>query len=260
MNTRKKILAGNWKMNLTLNEGVNLVNHLIEDEQKNPVEGEIVILPAFPFLQPVSNLTMQTGIRTGAQNVSEHEKGAFTGEVSAQMLKDCGAAYVIVGHSERRSIFHESDQMLSEKIAISIKHDLIPIFCVGEQKNERTSDRHFEVVSGQLYAVLNAFGKDDILKVVIAYEPVWAIGTGLNASPEQAGEMHAFIRRWLSENFGNETANQIPLLYGGSCKPSNAADLFSLENIDGGLIGGASLDANSFIALKEILFSKKIVA
>jgi triosephosphate isomerase (TIM) len=246
MGTRKKIVAGNWKMNMRFDEAVTLVKAVIRDSRK--VQGvRKVICPPFPYLKTIRELmTDEEDFFVGAQNCSEHDKGAYTGEVSAAMLRDSGCAYVIVGHSERRAYFRESDEQLTAKIGQALLNQLSVIFCFGEQLSERKAGTHFDVVRRQISAALAGFPTDKLSALVLAYEPVWAIGTGETATPRQAQEMHAFVRTVVKELFGPEAAATTSILYGGSCNASNAAELFGCADVDGGLIGGASLKAEDF--------------
>ncbi|MBA2613465.1 MAG: triose-phosphate isomerase [Bacteroidetes bacterium] len=243
---RKKIVAGNWKMNTNLNEALALIND-IQKGSKQFSQVEKIIFPPFPFLKnSVDSLTNETTFYVGAQNCSEHIKGAFTGEVSAEMLKSVGCIYVLVGHSERRTFFKESDEQLILKIQNALKNDLQVIFCFGEKLEERKAGRHFETVKKQIENVLKNFSETELNKFYLAYEPVWAIGTGETATPQQAQEMHAYIRKIMSELFSNTLSQNMPILYGGSCNAQNAKELFSCADVDGGLIGGASLKAADF--------------
>ncbi|PBQ31204.1 triose-phosphate isomerase [Sphingobacteriaceae bacterium] len=249
--SRKKIVAGNWKMNLNWEEAFDLASAI---KEKSGTIGGIqkVIFPPLPYLQMLSVIFREDrDFYIGAQNCSEHDKGAFTGEVSAAMIQSAGGNCVLVGHSERRAYFSETDSQLALKIDQALKSNLNVIFCFGEVLAERKAEQHFEVVRKQLESVLNHFPKDKITQLVLAYEPVWAIGTGETASPEQAQEMHAFIRRVIGEIFSEDIANEMPILYGGSCNAQNAKELFSCPDVDGGLIGGASLKADDFCIIME---------
>ncbi|MFW6327829.1 MAG: triose-phosphate isomerase, partial [Bacteroidota bacterium] len=238
---RKLIVAGNWKMNTTLQEGVALANEIEKMlEGKNP-KAEAIVAPPFIHLTSVANVIEK--VQLSAQNCASEEKGAYTGEVSAAMVKSAGARYVIIGHSERRSYYHEDDAVLEKKVKQALGNDLLPIFCIGEQLEEREANKQEEVVKSQLENAVFTLDKSDFEKLVLAYEPVWAIGTGKTATPEQAQEIHKYIRGLVREKYGEETADNTTILYGGSCKPSNAAELFSNPDVDGGLIGGASLNA-----------------
>jgi triosephosphate isomerase len=246
---REKIVAGNWKMNTSLPEGIQLVKNILMDLGSIPKNVRLIVAPPFTHLHPVAQLlSNSTNISLAAQNCAEQESGAYTGEVSASMLASVPCQYVILGHSERRMYYHETDEILQNKIHRVLANGMKPIFCVGESLEEREQDLHFQVVSSQLRNVLFQLEPADFEKIVVAYEPVWAIGTGKTASVEQAQEMHALIRAFLAGTFGTLAAST-PILYGGSCKPSNARDLFSQPDIDGGLIGGASLTADDFLAI-----------
>lgn len=243
---RKNIVAGNWKMNLTKNEGLLLV-----DEVVNGVSADgpkVILAPPFPFISDAVSGVSETAISVAAQNCHQEENGAFTGEVSAEALASFGCEYCIVGHSERRQLFSEDDKLVNKKIQRLLAHNIKPIYCCGESLEERESEKHFDVVIAQIQSALQGFKKDELLNIVVAYEPVWAIGTGETATPEQAQEMHAFIREKLAQVLGDE-AEKISIIYGGSVKPENAKELFSQKDIDGGLIGGASLNATDFLAI-----------
>jgi len=252
---RKKIVAGNWKMNMDFDEGIKLIENIISKINLkasliNTNETGVILAPPFILMQKASELCLDNQtISIGAQNCSQHEKGAYTGEISAAMIKSTGADYVIIGHSERRKYFHENDETLGKKVEIALDNNLLPIFCCGEVLSERESGRHFEVVKKQLEETIFKFKKNDFQKIVVAYEPVWAIGTGVTASPEQAQEMHEFIRKLIRNNFDEEIAEQTTILYGGSCNAKNAVQLFSNPDVDGGLIGGASLKADDFVEI-----------
>ncbi len=251
MNTmsRKKIVAGNWKMNKTLPEAQQLINEIINSCVEDTAVQKIVF-PPFLFLPAVSLATGQRNdFFTGAQNCHTHDAGAYTGEVSAQAIASVGATYVLVGHSERRQYFKEDSHQLKSKIEAVFRNKLVPLYCVGEVLNERKENRHFDVVGNQLSEVIKELSAVQLQQLVIAYEPVWAIGTGETATPQQAEEMHAYIRKIIAQLHGEAVAEHIPLLYGGSCNPGNAAELFSCPNVDGGLIGGASLKAADFLSI-----------
>ncbi len=249
---RKKIVAGNWKMNKAFQEADDLVFDIVKLVDKNGTNGvEVVICPPFPYLELATDITENDEVFIGAQNVSNQESGAYTGEVSAMMLKSIEVKYCIVGHSERRKYFNESNRFLSEKVEICLKHDITPIFCCGEVLEERQSENHFDVVKKQLTESLFHLEPKDFKKVVIAYEPVWAIGTGVTATSEQAQEMHAFIRNLIEENYNKGIANDTTILYGGSCNAKNAKELFANSDVDGGLIGGASLNADDFYKIVD---------
>lgn len=238
-------------MNMNFNEADDLLGRVIDDIEANglPERVDVVVCPPALYLELATDLADEKAVNVGAQNVSEHEKGAYTGEISAGMLQSVEVAYCIIGHSERRQYFKESDESLALKTAQLLSHDIIPIFCCGEQLPDRESDLHMDVVSRQLEHGLFHLPEADFRKVVIAYEPVWAIGTGKTASPEQAQEMHAFIRSLVAKKYSAETAAHCQILYGGSCNAKNAAELFANPDVDGGLIGGASLKADDFLTI-----------
>ena len=229
---RKKIVAGNWKMNTTVPEGV-----------------ELVVAPPFTHLALVADALKGSPVKLSAQNCADKEKGAYTGEVSVAMLCSVGCDYTILGHSERRQYYGETDAKLVEKTKLALAAGLKVILCVGENLDEREAGKHFDVVSNQTKAVLYNFTAEDMKNIVVAYEPVWAIGTGKTATAEQAEEIHACIRKVLADKFGAQVADDTTILYGGSCKPSNAKELFAQPDIDGGLIGGAALKAEDFIGI-----------
>ncbi len=248
---RKKIVAGNWKMNKNLQEGLALAKELNEALKGKSVNCDVVIGTPFVHLASVANAVDTSKIGVAAQNCADKVSGAYTGEVSAEMVASTGAKYVILGHSERRAYYHETPEILKEKVQLALANNLTPIFCIGEVLEERESDKHFEVVKSQISASLFDLSKDDFSKIVLAYEPVWAIGTGKTATAEQAQEMHAFIRKTLAEKYGQEVADNTSILYGGSCNASNAKELFSNPDVDGGLIGGASLGVDKFMPIIE---------
>ncbi|MCU0459428.1 MAG: triose-phosphate isomerase [Bacteroidales bacterium] len=251
---RKKIVAGNWKMNMKLNDGLTLAEDINSHFITNPLNGRKVILcTPFIHLSLVSKLLTAEGLSSGAQNCNDHSSGAFTGEVSAAMIKSTGAGSVIIGHSERRTYYGETDGLLAAKTAEALRNGLMVIFCCGEVLAEREGKIHFEVVRRQLENGLFVLSPEDFSKCIIAYEPVWAIGTGVTASPAQAQEMHAFIRNLVREKYGTGMADETTILYGGSCKASNAAELFANPDVDGGLIGGASLLKEEFCNIVKAL-------
>lgn len=241
MTMRKKIVAGNWKMNLTIQDALSLVQG-IENSQKCCT----YIFPSFVFLTTLHKKAKEKGLLIGGQNCHYEKSGAFTGEVSIVQLKELAMDAVLIGHSERRSLFGENDSFLKKKIDAALAYEITPFFCCGETLEERKTKRHFDLVGGQIEKALFHLDSKEISKVIIAYEPLWAIGTGETASPEQAEEMHAHIRGLLAKNYGSSLAESISILYGGSCNPSNAKELFSQPNIDGGLIGGAALKIDDF--------------
>ena len=247
---RKKIVAGNWKMNKNFEEAEDLLFDIADILKETRPEGvEILVCPPAIYLELAADIAHENGFDCGAQNMSEHESGAYTGEISAAMVASTGAKYVIIGHSERRTYFGEKDSLLALKVTQALKHSLTPIYCCGEVLAEREAEKHFEVVGEQVKNALFHLTAEEFEKVVVAYEPVWAIGTGRTASPAQAQEMHAFIRKVLSEKFGTENADKTSILYGGSCNAANARELFANPDVDGGLIGGASLKAEDFIKI-----------
>ncbi|WP_164108341.1 MULTISPECIES: triose-phosphate isomerase [Sphingobacterium] len=251
---RKKIVAGNWKMNLGYEDGLSLFSEIV-NMVKDEVIGdqEVVVCSPFIHLSSIAKLgAAVTNVSIGAQNVHQAESGAFTGEISASQVKSVGASYVILGHSERRAYFGETDALLAEKVNVTLKHDLKPIFCIGETKEERESNRFFEVIKTQLDQGVFHLSADEFAKIVLAYEPVWAIGTGLTASPEQAQEVHAYIREVIANRYDATVADNTTILYGGSANPSNAATLFAQKDIDGGLIGGASLKSRDFLEIVKV--------
>ncbi len=246
---RTRIVAGNWKMNTLPSEGVVLAKEINQYFKSKDKDAKIIICPPYTHLYEIANQIDQDNVELGAQNCSSEKSGAYTGEISADMLKNLGVKWVIIGHSERRSYYNESDEILFEKVQRVFESELNPIFCCGEVLEQRNNKNHFKVVKTQLENVVFKLNESELKKMIIAYEPVWAIGTGITASPGQAQEMHAFIRKTIAEKFGNNIAESIPLLYGGSCKPNNAKELFGQDDVDGGLIGGASLKANDFIEI-----------
>jgi len=256
---RKRIIAGNWKMNKTSAEAIDLANR-INRELNGLDDVDVVLCPPFISLDAVHEVIMDTSIALGAQNVHWEREGAFTGEVSCGMLKDIGCAYVIVGHSERRALFGEINDIVNKKAKAALSSGLIPIVCVGETLAQREAKKTFEVITDHIENSLAGFSKEEIEKTIIAYEPVWAIGTGVNATPEQAEEAHRFIRKLLEKRFGGDAAESVRIQYGGSVKPDNIQALIGQQNVDGALVGGASLKAESFIAIvKQSSQTKKQV-
>lgn len=244
---RRKIVAGNWKMNKSFDEAKELTQQLVNSSYDANVS--MVLIPPALYVSELSNATSHSKIKVGAQNVSEHDKGAFTGELAANMIASVGASCCLVGHSERREYFNEQNEVLAEKVNQLLSNNLTPIYCCGEVLEEREKDNHFNLVKSQIVEGLFHLPENEILKCVIAYEPVWAIGTGVTASSSQAQEMHQFIRELFAEKYNEEVAQNISILYGGSCNPANAKELFACPDVDGGLIGGASLVAEKFIAI-----------
>ncbi|MCB9223219.1 MAG: triose-phosphate isomerase [Crocinitomicaceae bacterium] len=249
---RKKIVAGNWKMNLDYSEAKALLHDLIKLKGKFGKDVEVVICPSSPYLAVFAELIKdQNWLHLGAQNAYFEDSGAFTGEISPIQLKSLGIKYCLVGHSERRDNFNEDYALLAKKVKALIAHDITPVFCCGEQLQVRDSNVYREFVMKQIEDSLFGLPAPEIAKCVIAYEPIWAIGTGKTATAEQAQEIHGLIRARLTSTFGEKIANEVPILYGGSCKGDNAKELFSQKDIDGGLIGGASLKADEFCAISN---------
>lgn len=246
---RKKIVAGNWKMNIDYNAGILLFSEILNKVQNEVIgKQEVVVCPPFIHLSSLSQLCKSNlRISIGAQNCHQNESGAFTGEVSAGMLQSVGARYVIIGHSERRLYFSESNSQLAQKLDAALRNGLTPIFCIGETLDQRNEDKHFDVIKSQLQEASFHLPKEEFSRLVLAYEPVWAIGTGLTATPEQAQEIHAYIRSLVADKYNDNLADDLTILYGGSCNPKNAAELFAQQDIDGGLIGGASLKSRDFV-------------
>jgi triosephosphate isomerase len=245
---RNKIVAGNWKMHKNAEETEDLLNELI-DKLPNDVETHIIVAPTFVNLASAVDHLEFTNIGVAAQNMSQFESGAYTGEISADMLKSIGVNIVIIGHSERRAYFHETDFILAEKVSTALKNNLTVIFCFGEELKDRQNKQHFNLVETQLRDGLFHIENKDWENIILAYEPVWAIGTGETASPDQAQEMHQFIRETVQKRFGSAVAEEVSILYGGSVKPDNAKEIFSKPDVDGGLIGGAALKATDFAAI-----------
>jgi triosephosphate isomerase len=247
---RQKIVAGNWKMNKTFQEADDLLFAIADElNDKGRDNVTVVVCPPFPFLEMACDIAADNDFYVGAQNLSQWDSGAYTGEISAAMLNSMGVVYCILGHSERRTYFGETDEIIAQKINQALVQELIPIYCCGEVLKEREKGVHFEVVRKQVSEALFHLNSDTIRSIVIAYEPVWAIGTGVTATPGQAQEMHAFIRGLIAEKFGKEIADEMTILYGGSCNAKNAAELFANPDVDGGLIGGASLKAEDFVTI-----------
>lgn len=238
-------------MNKSFTEAEDLVTGLLDllEEKGKPGQADIIVFPPYTYLELVRELVNDFPVFVGAQNVSQFENGAYTGEVSANMLRSMDIDYCLVGHSERRKYFGETDDLLARKIKALLKHDMTPVFCCGETLSEREAGRQEAVVLGQLETAAFGLEREDFDRLIIAYEPVWAIGTGVNATPAQAQEMHAFIRGMVRKKFGRKQADQKVILYGGSCNSKNAAEIFAMPDVDGGLIGGASLDAGEFFKI-----------
>ena len=245
---RKNIVAGNWKMNNDLSETEELLSKLKMQMVKEP-EAVVMVAPSYTNLYPTFQALKDTPVIVAAQNMHESENGAYTGEVSASMLKSIGVTTVIVGHSERRAYFNETSDILAKKVQTAIDNEMTVIFCFGEELEDRKNDRHFDLVEKQLKESLFQLPQSAWKNIILAYEPVWAIGTGETASPDQAQEMHKHVRDLLNKNVGKEVAENTSILYGGSVKPNNAKEIFAKEDVDGGLIGGASLNAVDFVEI-----------
>lgn len=248
---RTKIVAGNWKMNLNRQESMDLVNAISAEIQNLNLEhNRVMVFPPYINIEAAQNSgNRDSRVEVGAQNMHQAEGGAFTGEISAKMLQGAGVKTVILGHSERREYFHESDALLKEKVDTALKNDLEAVFCFGEKLEERKAENHFDVVGSQLKKALFHLNEAQWKHIILAYEPVWAIGTGMTATPEQAQEMHAFIRNTLGTTYNDLLAGSVSILYGGSVKPNNAEEIFGKPDVDGGLIGGASLNSEDFAAI-----------
>jgi triosephosphate isomerase len=246
---RKKIIVGNWKMNLDYPQAMGLVDRVIQLTD-DAMKTQIVLAPPFPYISEVElQVMLRTNIIVAAQNCSDKDKGAFTGEVSAAILRSIGAEMVIIGHSERRTYFNETDDVVAEKVKRTLENNLKPIFCCGETKEQRDGGNQLDVVKTQLTKGLFHLNKEQIVNVIVAYEPVWAIGTGVNATAKQAQEMHQHIRNLIKDKFGANVSDNISILYGGSVNAKNAAQIFSCKDVDGGLVGGASLVADEFVEI-----------
>ena len=243
---RKKIVAGNWKMNMNLQDGIALAKELNDTLTEQKPNCGVIICTPFIHLASIAQFLDQSVIGLGAENCADKEKGAYTGEVSAEMVKSTGAQYVILGHSERRGYYNETPEVLKEKVLLALKNNLKVIFCIGESLEEREANKQNEVVKAELEGSVFNLSADEFRNVIVAYEPIWAIGTGKTATAEQAEEIHAYIRSVIADKYGKEVADDTTILYGGSCKASNAPELFAKPDIDGGLIGGASLKAADF--------------
>ncbi len=246
---RKNIVAGNWKMNTTVPEGVALAKEVSEAVRAAAPKCDVIICVPFTHLVPVAGVIDQSVLGLGAENCADHKSGAYTGEVSAPMVASTGATYVIIGHSERRQYYGETSETLREKVALALENGLKPIFCIGEKLEQREDGTYNEVVSRQIEEGLFNLSAEDFGKIILAYEPVWAIGTGKTATADQAEDMHAHIRKVVENKYGKAVAENTTILYGGSCKPSNAAELFAKPDVDGGLIGGASLKCADFMGI-----------
>lgn len=248
---RQKIVAGNWKMNNNLQEGLELAKAIVSLQNEIPEDVTMILGPPFIHLADTSKQLQDTRLKVTAQNCAEEEKGAYTGEVSASMVRSTGAEYVIIGHSERRAYYNETDDVILKKINLALKNDLYPIVCCGGKLDQRESNQYFSVVQKQLENSVFKLSSESFSRIILAYEPVWAIGTGKTATPKEAQEMHGFIRKLIDDNFSTDAAENTSILYGGSCKPSNAGELFKQPDIDGGLIGGASLKSKDFVDIAK---------
>lgn len=245
MENRRPLIAGNWKLFKTAAEAAETAARLT-DRLSGTIDADVMIAPPFTALSAVADVLKNSAVALGAQNLFWEDEGAFTGEISPPMLKAAGCAYVIIGHSERRQFFGETDQSVNKKIKAALSHEMIPVFCIGESEKERDADETFSVLDKQVTKGLEDFSPDELNTLVVAYEPVWAIGTGKTASSTQAQETHQFIRSVIAKTFGNILAKSVRILYGGSVKPNNIRELMEMPDIDGALVGGASLDAETF--------------
>lgn len=248
---RKKVIAGNWKMNNDLKSSVNLISGIKNSLAGKSLNVKIIICPPYTSLETANTLLKGTEISLGAQNMFYEDSGAYTGEVSAQMLKSAGCEYVILGHSERRTIFKENDEIINLKLKNALKNQLKPIFCIGETLEEREKGITFNVIQNQIRIGLQNISEAELKEIIIAYEPVWAIGTGKNATPQQAQEVHKFIRELIAKAFSSKAAENLVIQYGGSVKPENSKELMAQQDIDGALVGGACLNGESFIRIIE---------
>ena len=246
---RNKIVAGNWKMNKSLSEGLQLVDDILKGKESDSDVIKIIATPFIHLTEVARQLSKYADFKLAAQNCHHKTNGAYTGEISADMIASTGASHVIIGHSERRMYFNETNELLLEKTKAALQSSLIPVFCIGENLEERNAGKHKETVSSQLNEALFKLPVGEFTKIIIAYEPVWAIGTGVTATTEQAQEMHQFIREEIHKKYGQDTSENTVILYGGSCNPQNARELFACKDVDGGLIGGASLKAADFNAI-----------
>lgn len=249
---RRNVVAGNWKMNNSFDQAEELLSAIADELDKIKTKAsEVVVCPPFPYLEMAKDIALECDFGVGAQNVSQFDAGAYTGEISASMLASMSVKFCIIGHSERRKYFGETDETLAIKVKQLLANDIEPIFCIGELLEEREANRHFDVVKEQMEKGLFHLSADEFHGVIIAYEPVWAIGTGKTATSEQAQEMHVYIRTLISKKYGQSVADDITILYGGSCNAKNAQELFANKDVDGGLIGGASLKAEDFITIVQ---------
>ena len=244
---RKKIVAGNWKMNNGLSETIDLINDLKQNLSDSDVK--VMIAPSYPFLKTAVDQVGDGSIEVISQNINDNKSGAYTGEVSIAMLNSIGVNTTLIGHSERRAYYNEDDALLLKKINLALENNMDIIFCFGEELKDRKSNSYFDIVKAQLENTVMKLEPNSWKNIVLAYEPVWAIGTGETASAEQAQEIHKFVRNCISEHFSSEIADNVPILYGGSVKPSNAVEIFNKKDVDGGLIGGAALNAHDFVEI-----------
>ena len=244
---RKKIVAGNWKMNNGLSETIELINDLNQNLSDSDVK--VMIAPSYPFLKTAVDQVGDGSIEVISQNINDNKSGAYTGEVSIDMLNSIGVNSTLIGHSERRAYYNEDDALLLKKINLALESNMDIIFCFGEELKDRKSNSYFDIVKAQLENTVMKLEPNSWKNIVLAYEPVWAIGTGETASAEQAQEIHKFVRNCISEHFSSEIADNVPILYGGSVKPSNAVEIFNKKDVDGGLIGGAALNAHDFVEI-----------
>lgn len=245
MSNRRPLIAGNWKMFKTCQEAAATAEKLAE-LSKDVTDVDIMIAPSYTSLYAVSEKTKGSPVAVGAQNLHWEKEGAFTGEISADMLKSCGCSHIVIGHSERRQFFGETDETVNKRVKAAVENGFIPVFCIGETEKERDDEKTFNVLDKQVQDGLKDLGSDRLVELVIAYEPVWAIGTGKTATPAQVQEVHAFLRSLIKKMFGDDFAGSIRILYGGSVKPANVSELMQLDDVDGALVGGASLDAEIF--------------
>jgi triosephosphate isomerase len=246
---RKKLIAGNWKMHMTMHESVAIMEAIVANLPDNADQLDFWIAPPALYIEKLNGEFGHSGIAFGAQDLSHHDQGAYTGELAGSMIRSCGGHFTLVGHSERRQYHQEDDVLIHQKILAGLRHQLQVVYCCGEHLEQREAGKHYEVIAMQLHEALIALSAEAVQHITIAYEPVWAIGTGVHATAEQAGDMHRFIRSELTEMFGEAAAHQIRILYGGSVKPNNAAELFQDPDIDGALIGGASLKADDLLSI-----------
>jgi triosephosphate isomerase (TIM) len=246
---RNTIIAANWKMHKNIHEAQKFMLEFTDIKKTISSSAKIIFFPPYIHLAHFKEYTHSTDIEFGAQNLNQHEKGAFTGEISAAMIQSCGAQYVLIGHSERRQYFHEDNPLLAGKINTALKQELKCMYCCGEKLEQRQENKQFDIVEKQIREALFHLNPSEMAEISIAYEPVWAIGTGLNASPEEAQEMHSFIRELIQKNYGSKVAENISIVYGGSLKAANAQEIFAQADIDGGLVGGASLNVADFLEI-----------